>query len=415
MDLTPNTYLYRAPNLRVQLLDRDEIIVFKQDQWLKCPAHGLAILDAFAQSIEVFEAVRKLEKRFADPVDRARALDAIADLYRAGFLQTDGQRTSSTLQTKPTFACFLDEQSPRLLPYRARSWRDPAADPGTLVINRRIQIQRGSGPPEGSADAFPYCARFLSGYPILWVEDTGTKILAPYWLNDTYLELIQRLIAGEISPSELDPSVSATLTAAKVLVPAEHEESQTRESRETFANLFMHLQSEQYAIVRRVIHPLQIAALRRYFRTLDHKNFLVPDVHGPTVRYFLHNEEVAMFVHRQLTNLVRCVTRELIKPSYCVLSLYKSGAVLTRHTDRPQCVWNVSLLIDADPERELSDSWPIYLEVGHETKEICLEMGDGLLYRGTELPHWREQLGNGETATLMLCHFVPEDFAGDLN
>lgn len=414
MDLTPNTCLHRTPNLRVQILDRDEIIVFKQDQWLKCPAHGLAILDAFAQSIAVFEAVRKLEKRFVDPVDRARALDAIADLYRAGFLQTDGQRTSATLQTKPTFACFLDEQS-CLLPYRARSSRDPASDSKTLVINKRIQIQKGSGPPEGSADAFPYCARFLSGYPILWVEDTGTKILAPYWLNDKYLELIQGLIAGEISPSELDQSVSTTLAAAKVLVPAEHEESQTRQSKETFANLFMQLQSQQYAIVRRMIHPLQIAALRRYFRTLDHKNFLVPDVHGPTVRYFLHNEEVAMFVHRQMTNLVRCVTRELIKPSYCFLSQYKSGAVLTRHIDRPQCLWNVSLLIDADPDREVSDSWPIYLEVGHETKAIRLEMGDGLLYRGTEIPHWREKLGDGETATLMLCHFVPEDFAGDLD
>jgi hypothetical protein len=71
-------------------------------------------------------------------------------------------------------------------------------------------------------------------------------------------------------------------------------------------------------------------------------------------------------------------------------------------------------LIDTDPERDISDSWPIFLEVGKTTKEVRLEMGDGVLYQGTEVPHWREAIANGETTTLILCHFVPEDFAGSL-
>jgi hypothetical protein len=385
------------------------------DRWVKCISHGLAILDAFAQPVVVSEAVRKLGTRFADPKDRAQALDLISDLYRAGFLQNGSQpaEVHRALYPKPTFQCFLDEQPSALLPYRGRSSK-PVMDHCTVVINKRIQIQMGDEPRVGLTD-FPHCARFLSGYPLLWVQHPGTKVLAPYWLNNIYLELIQRLIADEISPSELDPAVFATLTSANILVPADYEESQARAWQESFASLFRQLQSEQYAIVRGIIHPLQIAALRKYFRTLDHKNFLLPDLQGASVRYALHNEEVAKFIHHQLSKLLICVTQELVKPSYSYLSLYKSGSFLAKHRDRPQCAWNLSLLIDTDPDRDVTESWPISVEVGKQTKEICLEMGDGLLYRGTDIPHWRQALWNGETTTLILCHFVPESFKGDLD
>ena len=416
MNLTPNSILERAPNLKVQILNHGEIIIFMHDRWVKCISHGLAILDAFAQPIVVSEAVRKLGTRFADPKDRAQAIDLISDLYRAGFLQNESRRNEvrQPLYPKPTFECFLYERPPVLLPYSGRS-SGPVVDRNAVVINKRIQIQMVGEPPVGSTDMFPHCARFLSGYPLLWVQHPGTKVLTPYWLNTTYLKLIQGLIAGEISPSELDPAVFSTLIRANVLVPADYEESQARAWQETFADLFMQLQSQQYAIVRSIIHPLQIAALRKYFRTLDHKNFLIADLQGGSVRYALHNEEVAQFIQHQLSKLMICVTQELVKPSYSFLSIYKSGSFLAKHSDRPQCAWNLSLLIDTDPERELSDSWPISLEVSSRTKEIRLEMGDGLLYRGTEIPHWREALGNGETTTLILCHFVPEDFEGDLD
>jgi hypothetical protein len=221
-------------------------------------------------------------------------------------------------------------------------------------------------------------------------------------------------MAHEMLPTELEPSVLTTLTNARVLVTADYEESESKTWTETLAKLSTRLQSEQYAVVRDIIDPLQIAALRKHFRILDHRNFLIPDLQGGSVRYALHNEPVAQFVHHQLSSLVRCVTGEALTPSYCFLSVYKTGSFLAKHSDRPQCAWNLSLLIDTDPEKDLGDSWPIFLKVGDQTKAVRLEMGAGLLYRGTDIPHWRETLGNGETNTLILCHFVPEDFAGDL-
>jgi hypothetical protein len=417
MDLTPKSILKRAPNLKVQGLYDETTIIFLHDQWIKCKSHGLAILDAFAQPIEVSKAVKRLEALFIDARDRAEALDLICNLYRAGFLlsQAEGTPVSPVEAARPTFACFLHEQSPPLLPNSAGRTQQPALDPKMLVISKRIQIQLESESPPGLEETFPHCERFLAGYPLLWARHPGTKILAPYWLDNAYLKLIRGLMANQISPTELEPLVLATLTNAKVLVSADSEESESKAWTETLAKLRTRLQAEQYAVVRDIIDPLQIAALRKYFRTLDHKNFLIPDLQGGSVRYALHNETVAQFIHHQLSNLVRIITGEAVMPSYSFLSVYKTGSFLAKHSDRAQCAWNLSLLIDTDPEKEPGDSWPIFLEVGSQIKEVRLEMGAGLLYRGTAVPHWREALGEGEANTLILCHFVREDFAGDLN
>ena len=413
MELTPDSILKRAPDLKVQSLYDDTTIIFLHDQWITCKSHSLAILDAFSQPTEVSKAVKKLEALFTDARDRAEALDLICNLYRAGFLlsHSGGTPVSRVESAKPTFACFLHEQSPPLLPKSAEKTQRPAVDPNGLVINRRIQIQVESESPPKSETTFPHCDRFLAGYPLLWVQHPGTKILAPFWLDNAYLKLVRGLMAHEMLPTELEPSVLATLTNARVLVSADYEESESKKWTETFAKLGTRLRAEQYAVIRDIIDPLQIAALRKHFRILDHRNFLIPDLQGGSIRYALHNEPVAQFVHHQLSDLVRRVTGEPVMPSYCFLSVYKTGSFLAKHSDRPQCAWNLSLLIDTDPEKELGDSWPIFLEVGGQTKAVRLEMGAGLLYRGTDIPHWRETLGNGETNTLILCHFVPEDFA----
>ena len=413
MDLTPHTILKRAPNLKVQFLYDDSTTIFNHHGWIKCKSHGLAILDVFANPIEICEGVKKLEALFADTTDRAQTLELIYDLYRGGFLLAAAEALASRAdETKPTFSCFLHEQSSRLIPTGKVS--QAFVDPRTLVVNKKIQIQTERESSVRSDKVFPRCASFLTGYPLLWVEHPGTKVLAPFWLNDTYRRLIEELLANRMSSSELEPSVVSTLAAANVLVPTGYVASQTALWQKNLTDSFTQLRSEQYAVLRNIIHPLQIAALRKYFRTLDHKNFLMPDLQGGSLRYASHNEEVASFIHHQLTTLVQSVTRELIKPSYSFLSVYKSGSFLPKHADRSQCAWNLSLLIDTDPETALSDSWPIYLEVSGQ-KEIRLAMGDGLLYRGTDVPHWREALCDGEMTTLILCHFVRDNFEGDLN
>jgi len=38
-----------------------------------------------------------------------------------------------------------------------------------------------------------------------------------------------------------------------------------------------------------------------------------------------------------------------------------------------------------------------------------------LLYRGTQVPHYRDALGQGRTSTSIFFHYVPADFVGPLS
>ena len=81
--------------------------------------------------------------------------------------------------------------------------------------------------------------------------------------------------------------------------------------------------------------------------------------------------------------------------------MYKRGDVLARHRDRPACEISVTLNIGQKP----LDPWPIYVQepCGAEPNP-----GDGLLYRGTELFHWRDAY-QGEALVQVFLHYVDRD------
>ena len=39
----------------------------------------------------------------------------------------------------------------------------------------------------------------------------------------------------------------------------------------------------------------------------------------------------------------------------------------------------------------------------------------GLLYRATDLPHWRNAQPDGHTSSVCFFHFMPEEFEGNLD
>jgi hypothetical protein len=66
--------------------------------------------------------------------------------------------------------------------------------------------------------------------------------------------------------------------------------------------------------------------------------------------------------------------------------MFKRGDVLKRHRDRPACEISLTLNIGQKP----LDPWPIYVQGEGKPCGADLKPGDGLLYGGTELFHWRD-------------------------
>jgi predicted 2-oxoglutarate/Fe(II)-dependent dioxygenase YbiX len=93
--------------------------------------------------------------------------------------------------------------------------------------------------------------------------------------------------------------------------------------------------------------------------------------------------------------------RRLI-PTYSYARKYLKGEVLKNHIDRPACEISATLTLGYGNE-----PWSIYM--GNHDKsvssEICLEVGDAVLYKGEQVHHWREQF-QGDWQVQVFLHYV---------
>ena len=90
-----------------------------------------------------------------------------------------------------------------------------------------------------------------------------------------------------------------------------------------------------------------------------------------------------------------------LSPTYSYFRLYKHGDSLKRHRDRPACEISVSLNVGQVP----SDAWPLYVEGSAGPYAALLSPGDGLLYRGIDVFHWREPF-EGNRLVQVFLHYV---------
>lgn len=88
-------------------------------------------------------------------------------------------------------------------------------------------------------------------------------------------------------------------------------------------------------------------------------------------------------------------------PTYSYLRIYLKGALLEKHQDRPSCEVSATLPLSYDSP----EIWPLYIEAGNKTIRVELEPGDALIYKGIELPHWREAF-EGERQVQVFLHYV---------
>lgn len=101
---------------------------------------------------------------------------------------------------------------------------------------------------------------------------------------------------------------------------------------------------------------------------------------------------------------VEAVTGYALFPTYSYLRMYCRGATLPAHTDRPSCEISVTVSLGG----HASVPWPICLESGGHRREVALAPGDGMIYQGAVLPHWRERF-EGKLWVQVFLHFVRRD------
>ena len=312
------------------------------------------------------------------------------------------------------YCCLLDEQPTHLVPERlVRRLRQEQAA-GDLIFNARCHVGRVET-PDGLCAADSLLGEFSrEDLTMAWVQDAATEVWSTFCLSAELRAAVLSARSDSRVILNLREPIKNLLQHAGILVAPGHVDQRCRMWDETASRSRSVFREKGYAVVDGLIHPFQLAELRRYFRRqIRTGKVRLGDGQSPR-RYIAHNDPAARFFHVQLTKAVSDLVGERVKPSYVYMASYLSGAQLERHTDREQCEFSITLCLDYAPEPSAATPWPLYLDTPHGTATIHQSIGDGLLYRGRELPHYRKTLAQGNTSTSLFLHYVAEDFDGGL-
>ncbi|NBO99953.1 MAG: hypothetical protein EBU90_07460 [Proteobacteria bacterium] len=104
-----------------------------------------------------------------------------------------------------------------------------------------------------------------------------------------------------------------------------------------------------------------------------------------------------------LKNTVETVVEKNLYPTYSYARIYYTGAELVEHVDRPECEYSVTATL-----KVVGEDWPIYFKKPkNKISKIIILPGDILVYKGIELPHWREKLTEKtELVYQVFLHYV---------
>jgi hypothetical protein len=313
------------------------------------------------------------------------------------------------------FYCLLDELPLHLVPRHAFSL--PPTQEGRrveLYLNPECSLHSGGHLPEELAKQKEIVSAFALQGTIAWLREPETCSLLPFWLGPALEEVVRRLKVDEPVPPSVPDNVRSVLAATGILISEEFDAQRSLDRDQFVANARSAFREKGYATLPGLIHPFHVAALRRYYRCLIRKGTIRLGDEQSSLRYVIHNEPVARFFHQQMARTLGSIVGETVKPSYVYLASYQSGAELKKHIDREQCEFSITLALDFSPEPQLATPWPIQLDTERGRVTVFQALGDGLAYRGTRLPHYRDKLGIGQTSTSIFFHYVSEDFDGPL-
>lgn len=384
---------------------------------LELDALGLTLLEGLFDESSEAQLLERLEEEY-DAQDVADLADDIRRVCHEILGLPILRRLFATVAWKPAaerraFECSLEPDTLRWLPYPRRLGALEPSFAASLVLNPSCLVQEGNELPVALEGRVPFAESLSSNRPILWVREPTTRYWLPYWLPAADHALRAALQQRALDPSALPQALLRPLYEASILIAPDDADGRiaawertVRQARESYV-------SRGHAILPRLVSPLWVASLRRHYRALhDAGEFSKEREHLGNIAMYL--EEATRFLQHQLVTTVSEIVGEEVLPSFCYTRIYGEQAKLDRHTDRPNCVWNISIPLDLTPETEAPDGWPIFVEHDGTAAAIALEMGDGALFRGVSSPHWREPQPAGHRSTFGFVMFAPVTFTGTL-
>lgn len=119
-----------------------------------------------------------------------------------------------------------------------------------------------------------------------------------------------------------------------------------------------------------------------------------------------YNDPKFKSIHFECKSILEYLFQEKLYPTYYFDRFYFDGSEMKRHVDRESCEISVSLNISSN----LNYDWGLWFQL-EESIECITAPGDAVIYRGIEIPHWRNKMVGNEQSYFhqLFLHYVRAD------
>ena len=155
----------------------------------------------------------------------------------------------------------------------------------------------------------------------------------------------------------------------------------------------------KYKIVKNFLSKDEVELLKIWMEIThrNNQNFFCPYV--DTADTFFYGNSITDSLLLKYNNKINKIVNKNLLPTYSYSRVYTKFATLKKHKDRESCELSVTINVGSD-----GTDWPIYLQ----NKPILLKEGDGLIYSGKDIEHWREEF-LGDWYGQIFLHYVYEN------
>lgn len=160
--------------------------------------------------------------------------------------------------------------------------------------------------------------------------------------------------------------------------------------------------------------------LTKFLQESVNDNVAIKDNQCPSSHSVYRHPNLEILLEEFLPTMEKETGKKLF-PTYAYARLYQKGEVLKCHIDRESCEYSATVTLGFDKA-----VWPIFVGdrgaiddlkiVGEEDQNfyvknvdiVRMDVGDAVIYKGMEQPHWRDEF-QGEWQAQVFLHYVDQD------
>lgn len=164
-------------------------------------------------------------------------------------------------------------------------------------------------------------------------------------------------------------------------------------------------QDNQYVLIKNALDSNLINLVSTYALLDERNNFNLEKGRNPQI-HNSHSQYADCLMDSLLLEMQGFMEENTglkLYPTYSYYRVYRPGANLVKHRDRPSCEISTTVTLKFDYQGS-NYKWPIFIE----GNECNMEPGDLVIYRGCDAEHWREEFKAPENSyhIQVFLHYV---------